>query len=229
MLYFWIAFAAFMLSHVVIARTGLRGLLVWWMGLRRYLVAYSILSLILLGLVIHAAQLAPRIPLWPWHHTLYWIPNLLMPLACVFLVAGFTISNPLSIAPRASGFDPARPCLTLAVTRHPVLWGFFLWAFSHIFPNGEFPLAFLFLTFALFALTGSIMIDRRRKREMGAALWQKTAGQTRNIPLTATILWRGDFSVTRGDVAGIGGGVLLYLSLYHIHAYLFGISPTPPL
>lgn len=134
MLQFWIALIVFIGSHGVISRSPLRRILVDRLGEKIYLLLYSLISLALLAWLIAAAIDAPRTPLWPWVHGLYWIPNVLMPLAFILLAAGFTAVNPLSIAPRDKGFDPERPPLTVAVTRHPVMWGFFLWAFSHIFP-----------------------------------------------------------------------------------------------
>ena len=130
MLEFWVSLVIFMASHSVIARSGLRGLIVQKWGEKTYLTLYSLLSLILLTWLIIAAQNAPRIQLWPWLYEFYWMPNIFMPFACILLVSGFVVPNPLSIAANNKEFDPERLGLIVALTRHPILWGFFLWSAS---------------------------------------------------------------------------------------------------
>lgn len=229
MLQFWIALFVFLASHSVISRTGLRPFLVARLGERHYLLFYSLLSLVLLFWVFAASLAAPRVELWPWHHAYYWLPNIAMPVACIFFMAGLLRPNPLSIMGRRNGFNPARPPVIVAVTRHPVLWGFFLWAGSHILPNGEFPLAFLFAVFALFALAGTKLIDRKRRRQMGAEQWESLAANTANFPLTGKGLWQGRFTLNSHDAAAIGAGLGLYIILYSLHPVLFHILPAPPL
>lgn len=226
---FWIALIIFIGSHGVIARTPLRRMAVTHMGENGYLIAYSLLSLILLGWLITAAIDAPRMSLWPWIHGFYWVPNILMPLAFILLVAGFIVPNPLSIAPRDKDFSPDRPPLTVALTRHPIMWGFFLWAFSHIFPNGEFPLAFMFVLFAFFALAGTKIIDKKRKRALGNEKWNNLSRNTASFFLSSPYLWQGRFQITKVDIAGIVIGLTLYAAFFHLHQALFGIMPTPPM
>jgi len=229
MIEFWIALIIFIGSHGIIARGPVRKIAVNYIGEKTYLIAYSLLSLVLLIWLIAAAIDAPRTVLWPWIHELYWMPNILMPFAFILLSAGFTTANPLSIAPRSVNFDPARPPLTVVVTRHPVMWGFFLWAFSHIFPNGEFPLAMMFGLFALFALAGTKMIDRKRQRQLGMEKWRQLSANTTPLLLTASTLWKGRLRLTKGDMAGILIGLVLYAGFFHAHQALFGISPMPPM
>jgi len=229
MLQFWLALFLFFVSHTVISRSGLRGFLIGICGERLYLFLYSLLSIALLAWLIMAAIDAPRVALWPWAHWTYWIPNIAMIFACILLVAGFLVPNPLSVIPRKDGFDPEKPNLTTALTRHPVMWGFFLWSAAHIPPNGEFPLAFMFCLFAVFSLAGLKIIDRKRIREMGEKHWQDAAHNTHAVLFCAKSLRRGQFQVTRRDFAGIGAGFLLYVVFYGAHRPLFGITPLPPL
>lgn len=229
MLEFWVALLLFLGSHSLVSRTGLRTVLVRALGERGYLVVYSLFSLVLLGWLILAAQDAPRTQLWPWAHSLYWFPNILMPLACILLVGGFLVPNPLSIAPKDKAYNLGRPPFIVALTRHPVMWGFFLWAFSHLIPNGEYPLALMFFIFAVFAILGLWILDRKRKRELGAENWHMLARNTHPVFLCSSALWRGKISITRKDIISIIGGVFLYGFLYSLHAYFFGVSPQPPL
>ncbi len=227
MMQFWIAMLVFIGSHMI-GRTGLRGYIVRRAGEKVYISAYSSLSVALLSWLIYTAIQAPRIALWPWLHALYWIPNILMPLACVFLVSGFVIQNPLSIMPREKGFYPERPPMIVAVTRHPVLWGFFLWSASHIFPNGEFPVAFMFLIFALFSLAGIKMIDRKRQRIFGIEKWRNLSAHAPGIPFCGRALWHGCFSFGERDFAGVAGGLLIYAIFFYLHGIFFSVIPAPP-
>ena len=61
---FWIAFAAFVLSHSVLVRPALRLRLVALLGRRIYLAIYSALSLGLLIWLLYESLQAPRTPLW---------------------------------------------------------------------------------------------------------------------------------------------------------------------
>lgn len=229
MLEFWASLVIFMASHSVIARSGLRGVIVQKWGEKTYLTLYSLLSLILLAWLIIAAQNAPRIQLWPWLYELYWIPNIFMPLACILLVSGFVVPNPLSIVAKNKRFDPERLGLIVALTRHPILWGFFLWSASHIVPNGEYPLIAMFGIFAGFSLIGLKIVDRKRKRELGMEQWDILTKNTHAVLFASRSLWSGQFQFTRYDITGIISGLFVYFLLYSLHETLFGINPMPPM
>ena len=117
------AWAVFLLSHMLPARPRLRRPLVAAFGERGFVVAYSLASVAVLAWLIAAAGRAPHVPLWGWASWQAWVPNLVMPLACVLLALGVGIPNPFSIGGAGPArFDPARPGV-LALTRHPVLCG----------------------------------------------------------------------------------------------------------
>ncbi|MEI4263705.1 NnrU family protein [Roseovarius sp. D0-M9] len=68
-------------------------------------------------------------------------------------------------------FDAARPGI-VRWSRHPLLLAMALWAAAHIVPNGDLAHVILFGTFAIFALLGGQLIDRRKRHEMGPE-WQR--------------------------------------------------------
>jgi uncharacterized membrane protein len=181
MLEFFAALVVFVLMHAVPARPGLRGRLVDRLGRRNYLILYSVVSLALLAWLISAAINAPQIVIWdqaPWQAALALIA---VPLALALIFAGLIMPNPLSVSFRAEGHEPARPGL-LAVTRHPVLWGFGLWGGAHIAAIGDLVSIILFGALSFFALLGTsgwlpIPATRRSLRFFKAARGSPSIGR----------------------------------------------------
>ncbi|MGJ3263243.1 MAG: NnrU family protein [Salinarimonas sp.] len=210
MIEFAAALAVFLLAHSLPARLGLKDRLVARVGRRAYLVGYSLVSLALLAWLIDAARRAPVVPLWdpaPWQA---WIPLVAMPVAFVLLVAGLAQPNPLSITLRAGG----KPGAVVAVTRHPVLWGFLVWALAHVPPNGDVVSLVLFGGMAAFAVAGFPILDRRARRHLGDGRWRALAG--RGGPRTE---WGGL------AIAALAGLVLYAWFLLQGHARLIGVDP----
>ena len=82
------ALALFLLSHMLPMRPRFRQPLEARLGRIGFLLAYSLLSLAIIYWLAHAFRAAPYIALWPWSLWAAWLPVLLMPLACVLIVAG---------------------------------------------------------------------------------------------------------------------------------------------
>lgn len=225
MLEFLLALTAFLAAHVVPARTGLRGALVARFGERAYLFGYSLLSLALLAWLIAAAIRAPVVPLWPVSLSHYWIALVLMLPASMLIVGGAATSNPLSVSFASAGYDPAAPGL-VGVTRHPLLWGFALWALAHVLPNGEAVPLIMFGGFGLFALSGMLIIDRRKRRQLGDE-WERLAAPTSALPFAA---WFRDPVARRwragAAVVTLAGGAALYLVLLWLHPRVIGPDPA---
>jgi uncharacterized membrane protein len=225
MLEFFAALAVFVLAHAVPARPVLRGRLVDALGRRTYLALYSALSLALLAWLISAAIRAPEIVIWEqasWRATLALIS---VPLALVLIFAGLIKPNPLSVSLSAQVHDPARPGL-LAITRHPVLWGFGLWGSAHIAANGNLVSIILFGALALFALLGTGRLDKRKARSMGEAEWRRLAANTANVPFLAVLQGRAQLAVDRPLLAGIAASAFVSTALLAGgHLWMFGADP----
>lgn len=221
-----LALALFLVSHRVPARPAVRRRLVAGLGERGYLAAYSLLSLVLLAWLVSAVLRAPYVGLWPRADWALWLPLLLMAPACLLLVAGLTSANPFSVGSRRRSFDPDRPGI-VSLTRHPVLWGFVLWAGAHLPANGHLAAALLFGLTVLFGLVGMVALDRRARRRLGAADFARLATGTALLPLAAQL--RGRAIDWRG--IGLGrllGGIGLFMALLGLHAPLLGRVPLPP-
>jgi len=222
---FVFALAGFLTLHMVPARPGIRNALISRLGRRRYLAIYSALSIVAIGWLLSAAIRAPVIDLWqprPWHVV---IAIAIMPFAAIFLVAGLATANPLSISLTARPFLSERPGI-VAVTRHPVLWGFGLWALVHVLANGDLVAVILFGGLALFAFGGIALVESRAIARLGEQQWRTFARSTSILPMAAILARRArlprDF---RTIVLAVAALAFYAAFLFVGHSVLFGLAP----
>ncbi|MDU8910305.1 NnrU family protein [Aestuariicoccus sp. MJ-SS9] len=217
----WLAygavFVAFLASHSIPLRPRVRQWMVGRMGRGGFALGYSALSLVMLALLIRAAGLAPFVPLWPqepWHRT---AAQAGMAAVCAILAFGVARPNPFSFGGAGNErFDPARPGL-LRWTRHPVLAALALWAGVHLLANGALAHVLLFAVLGVFALAGMPLVDRRKRREMGAARWQdlrRAVAATPALPRPRP---------ARGVLLRTGCALGLYATLVALHPALIGV------
>ena len=183
---FLLALLLFLAAHVVPPAPPVRRRLIALLGRRGYLLGYSALSLLLLAWVVVAARNAPYVALWafaPWQPV---VPVIAMPLAFWFVIVGLAEPNPFSISLCRS--DPAAPLAPIVkLARHPVLWGFLIWALAHLPPNGDVVSLVLFGSLAGLALATMPLLDRRARVRLGKEHWQALARGTSFIPFLGAI------------------------------------------
>jgi uncharacterized membrane protein len=166
---------------------------------------------------------APFIGLW---HVplLRYAPLALMPFALLLIAAGLTTRNPTAVGQERwlQGNEPARGILR--VTRHPVMWGIALWAAAHLLARGDAASVVFFGAFLVLALTGTALIDRRKRAAAGTD-WQRFAAVTSNLPFGA--IAGGRNRVHAGEIGWFS--LLLALAAYAVlvwlHPALFGARP----
>lgn len=219
----WLEFVAacamFFLSHSVPVRPPLRPWLQARLGPSGFTLAYSALSLAVLAWLIGAAGRAPHVALWdraPWQ---VHVPLTVMVPVCLILALSVGRPNPFSFGgARNDQFDPARPGI-VRWSRHPLLMALALWAAAHVVPNGDLAHVILFGTFATFAPLGGRLIDRRKRREMGAE-WQRLRMAVAAAPLLPR-------RASGATLARAMAALALYAGLLWVHPVLFGVSPMP--
>ena len=213
------AYAVFFLSHAVPVRPPVRPWLDARLGRRGFTLAYSALSLVVLAWLIGAAGRAPYLPLWDWAPWQAHVPLAVMVPVCLILGLSIARPNPLSFGgARNDRFDATRPGI-VRWARHPLLVALALWAGAHIVPNGDLAHVILFGSFAGFAVLGGHLIDRRKKREMGAD-WDRLRRAVATAPRFAPCV---SLAVAMRVLAGLA----LYAALLWLHPHLFGVSPLP--
>ena len=168
--------------HLGIAGTTVRDRATAALGESAYRVAFSLASVVGLAWIVAAYNRAPYIATWGMLE--WWKPFaiILMLPASLLVVIGLTTPNPTSVAQEGRLAQP--PQGIVRVTRHPFLTGVGLWALVHQIGNGDVASLVFFATWAVVALAGTVSIDRKRRRLMGAA-WEPFAAQTSVVPFAA--------------------------------------------
>ena len=223
----WIEFAAamglFLISHRLPAMLGVKGWLESRLGRWGYTAVFSVLSLGLLWWLILAAGRAPFVPLWDqqgWHR---WAVNIVMPVAGALAVFGVGAPNPFAFEGRAAGFDPDRPGIA-GVTRQPLLWALALWAGVHLLPNGYLAHVLLFAPMLVFSLLGMGIVERRRRRVMGAETWARMTARTDLVPFRALVAgrWR---PAAGPSLMRLAIWALTWAALWYLHEPVIGVWP----
>ena len=143
--------------------------------------------------------------------------------ACLLLVCGLTQPNPTLVGRGfdAAAADPAPGILK--VTRHPLMWGFGLWAIGHLAANGELAALILFGGVGFLALHGTMRLDAKR-RARDPEGFARFAAATSNPPLGAILDGRQRLGAALAGIgwARLGGAALLYAALVLAHPYFAG-------
>jgi uncharacterized membrane protein len=219
MVEFALALTVFLAAHALPRTTGLRDRLIGRFGRAPYLAGYSALSIALLAWLISAAWRAPYVPLWHPGAATAAVPLIAMLPACL-LIAGATLRpNPLSVSFVGGDTDPGNPGI-LALTRHPILWGFFLWSASHAVANGDLVGTLMFGGLAAFSLAGMRILENRARQRMSSEGWARATAITSGL-LTAR-LRRAASSQTAIEALA---GAAFYALLLWVHPVLFGVDP----
>jgi uncharacterized membrane protein len=216
-----IAGLAFHGSHVLVSSTRLGGNLREQLGERGYLVLYSLVALATFAWFVVAYAQAPTLPLWGLARWMAFVPIVVMPVATIFLIAGYTVPNPTAVGmERAAAADDPAPGI-LRITRHPILWAIGLWAAAHLVPNGDVASAIFFGSLLLLALGGTLLIDRKKRLALGSN-WARLAQVTSNIPFVAILAGRTKLHLYEIGALRIVAGLLLYAVLFLAHPFITG-------
>jgi uncharacterized membrane protein len=156
----------------------------------------------------------------------WWKPVavVLMLPAAMLVVIGLATPNPTSAGQEGRVAEPPRGIVR--ITRHPFLTGVGLWAIVHLVGTGDAASFVFFATWAVVAVAGTVSIDAKRRRLLGAA-WEPFAALTSIVPFAAIAAGRNRF-----DPGEIGAwrwclAVVVYALLLGGHAYVIGVSPFP--
>ncbi len=163
----------FLMSHPL--RAGMVGAL----GEKGFAGVYTIVSLLTFGWMIWAypaaSAEAPQ-PLWDAGHWGFVVATLLMWLGSV-LFMGSLRRNPALPRPGKTIERIDDPIGVYAITRHPMMWGFALWAVVHAIVNPTAASLVLSATIAFLALVGAALQDEKKAKLMGD-VWRDWRSKT---------------------------------------------------
>lgn len=211
--------------HLGVAGTTFRDRAIAALGQNGYRVAFSIATVVGLAWLVMAYNRAPYVVTWGMLE--WWKPFaiILMLPASLLVVIGLTTPNPTAVAQENRLAQP--PQGIVRVTRHPFLTGVGLWALVHLIGDGDVASLVFFAVWAVVALAGTVSIDRKRRRLLGAAAWEPFAAQTSIVPFAAIAAGRNRFRPGEIGVWRWGAAVIVYVLMLVGHADVVGVSPFP--
>ena len=176
-------------------------------------VAYSLVSLATLAWVYFAFKAAPPADL-AGSGDIGWIIATILTLPAMILFAGSLAGNPAMPVPGAEDVARAAPKGAFRVTRHPMMWGFALWALSHIVIHYSWRTTITALAIGILALVGAHLQDRKKRELMGDA-WATWSSNTSFWPRWGAIFGAGAFPWAVG--------LIFFLFFSWLHLPLGGI------
>lgn len=192
-----VACVAFVGSHFLLSHP-LRSPVVSRLGERGFLGIYSLVAFATLGWMVWAYRGLPEQPaLWPVGDALWAVGTAVMWLGSVLFV-GSLFGNPAM--PEAKTAAVPTPRGVFAITRHPMMWGFALWALTHIPVYPEPSQIVLAAAIAFLALVGAALQDRK-KAALQPDFWPEWERRTSYVPFARGL-------ANPGAVALLGGTAL---------------------
>ncbi len=220
------AAAFFVLLHLLVSGTALRGVIVRIVGEGAFMGLFSLASvagLVWLGMAYGEAR---------GSGDLYWDLGpgakhgalALVLLGFLLLVPGILTPNPTGVKQEGAldKPDPARGMLR--VTRHPFLWGVAIWALAHLLANGDAPSVILFGALLALALSGGASIDAKRGKALGAK-YAAFVARTSNVPFAAILAGKQKLSLGEIGWWRLLLAVVIYVAVLGGHSVLFGVNP----
>ena len=215
----------FIAIHLGWSGTALRDAAVGLTGLRAYMIVFSLASALGMAWLVSAYIGAPYVPTWgPLE---WWKPVaiVLMLPAFLLVVIGLATPNPTAVLQEGLASQPPRGIVR--ITRHPFLVGVALWAGVHLVGNGDWASLVFFGSLAIVALAGTVSIDAKRRRSLGAEAWDRFAGRTSIVPLAAIIEGRNSLVWREIGWRRPAAGLAAYALMLGGHAHIIGVSPFP--
>lgn len=216
----------FVLLHLLVSGTALRGVLVGTIKEGPYMGLFSLASVG--GIVWLSMAYGDAKGLGP----VYWDLGpgarhaglLIMLLALLLVVPGLLTPNPTSVKQEGALDKPDAVKGMLRITRHPFLWGVSIWALGHLLANGDLPSVILFGSMLALGVFGTVSIDAKRRKALGAK-WDAFAAQTSNVPFGAILTGRQKLSLGEIGWWRLLLAVAIWAALLWAHPMLFGVSP----
>ncbi len=183
-----LANAAFVGTHFAMSHT-LRAAMMAKLGNIGFQIAYSAVSLATLAWVYFAFVDAPPADL-PGTGQIGWAVATVLVVPALVLHVGSLMGNPAMPTPKAEKQARAEPTGVFKVTRHPMMWGFAIWALSHIVLLWSVRTTITAISIAILALVGAKLQDAKKRDQLGDA-WAQWESRTTFWPRFGALLGAG--------------------------------------
>jgi len=209
-----LASLAFVGTHFLMSHP-LRAPMVAALGDKSFAGVYSLVSFLTFGWMIwaypDATAHAPQ-PLWDAGRTGFAVATVLMWLGSVLFI-GSLRRNPAFPSPGKPVTEIGDARGVFEITRHPMMWGFALWAATHAIVNPTQASLILCAAIAFLALVGAAAQDAKKLKLLGP-VWQDWRSRTSFVPYG-----RG---LKSADGFALMFGTLLWLAATWAHGALGG-------
>jgi len=210
--------ALFVGSHLILSHP-LREPLAGRMGERPFQIVYSVVAFATLAMVVQAWRwMPPEPPLWAVDDPLWALASLIVLVASI-LFMGSLVGNPALPAPGAAATAQKAPRGVFAITRHPMMWGFALWALAHALVMPTPAQIVLSATIAFLALVGAAGQDVKKAKQMGDA-WRHWTARTSYLPFARQLGGAAPWGDTIPRGHALWGGIVLWLVATWAHGAL---------
>ena len=212
--------------HIGVSGTALRQRVVATLGEVPYTGLFSLASLggiVWLSMAYNAATADAYAQTWGQLYSLKVPAAALVFLGFMLAVPGILSLNPGSVGADKllDGDEPATGMLR--ITRHPFLWGVFLWAIAHLLVNGDAPSLVFFGTFALIVLMGTVSLDGKKRKALGER-WERFEAVTSSIPFAAIVAGRNQLKLAEVGWWRWLAGLVAFSGFVYFHGWLFSVS-----
>lgn len=207
--------------HLLVSGTSLRDILVTRLGEKPYTGLFSLASALGLAALIYAygqVREAQVTALIAWRG----LAAGGMLVATVLVVFGVGSRGPTAVGGESQldRDDPARGIHR--ITRHPMLWGFLLWAAMHMVFNPQPANLVFFGAFLLTAAAGTVSIDAKRRRKFGER-WRRYEALTSNVPFLAIAQGRNRLAMGELSPLMLVVAIAVFAGFALFHGRLFGL------
>ncbi|MDG6079374.1 MFS transporter [Erythrobacter litoralis] len=163
---------AFVGTHFAMSHP-LRQPLVRMFGEGGFMGFYSLVAVACMVWMYFAFMSSPAFDL-PGSGEIGWIAATLITLPALVLFFGSLRGNPALPAPGVGKLARREPEGVFRVTRHPMMWGFALWALSHLILLWSWRTTIVASAVLILALVGARLQDRKKELHRGAdwAAWE---------------------------------------------------------
>ena len=205
--------AAFVATHLLLSHP-LRAPLVRRFGERGFSAAYSAVALVtFVPMVLARRNAGSEAHLWSAPEWGWWVAALLMWVGSVLFIGSFR-RNPAMINAGGKPVAIGEPAGVFRTTRHPMMWGFALWAVSHLMVHPEPSALAIAIAILVLALGGATGQDRKKQHQLGEQ-WLTWQERTSFVPFGRGLAGPGWFAFV--------GGTILFVAATWLHPLPVGI------